>query len=197
ATESPDASAFRARAAAFRAQDRTARMTGEIEKEGFDTGRRVINPFTGAPVPVWVANFVLGEYGTGAVMAVPAHDQRDFDFARKYGLPVTVVIQPDDRTLDGATLTEAFVDDGVLAGSGAFDGLRTDEARQRMTADAAARGVGEGTIQYRLKDWGVSRQRYWGTPIPIVQCPTCGLVAVPDKDLPVRLPTITEFTGRG
>src|SRR5690606_27465820 len=116
---------------------------------------------------------------------------------RKYGLPVTVVIQPDDRTLDGATLSEAFVEDGVLAGSGAFDGLRTDEARQRMTADAAARGIGEGTIQYRLKDWGVSRQRYWGTPIPIVQCPTCGLVAVPDKDLPVRLPKITEFTGRG
>ena len=197
AAESADPAAFRARAAAFRAQDRTARMTGEIEKEGFDTGRRVLNPFTGAPVPVWVANFVLGEYGTGAVMAVPAHDQRDFDFARKYDLPVTVVIHPDDRTLDGATLTEAFVEDGVLAGSGAFDGLRTDEARQRMTANAAARGIGEGTIQYRLKDWGVSRQRYWGTPIPIVQCPTCGLVAVPDKDLPVRLPTITEFTGRG
>jgi leucyl-tRNA synthetase len=197
ATEAPDPVAFRAKVAAFRAQDRTARMTGEIEKEGFDTGRRVINPFTHAPVPVWIANFVLGEYGTGAVMAVPAHDQRDFEFARKYGLPVTVVIQPEGQALDGDTLAEAFTDDGVLVDSGSFSGLRTDEARRRMTAEAAAHGIGEGTVQFRLKDWGVSRQRYWGTPIPIVQCATCGLVAVPDEDLPVRLPNITEFTGRG
>ncbi|MCC7044807.1 MAG: leucine--tRNA ligase [Acidobacteria bacterium] len=197
ATESPDPIAFRTKVAAFRAQDRTARMTGEIEKEGFDTGRRVINPFTHAPVPVWIANFVLGEYGTGAVMAVPAHDQRDFEFARKYGLPVTVVIQPEGRVLDGDSLAEAFTDDGVLAGSGTFSGLHADEARRKMTAEAAAHGIGGGTIQYRLKDWGVSRQRYWGTPIPIVQCGNCGLVAVPDEDLPVRLPNITEFTGRG
>jgi leucyl-tRNA synthetase len=197
AAESPDPIAFRAKVAAFRAQDRTARMTGEIEKEGFDTGRRVINPFTHAPVPVWIANFVLGEYGTGAVMAVPAHDQRDFEFARKYGLPVTVVIQPEGQMLDGDSLAEAFTDDGVLVGSGSFSGLHTDEARRTMTAEAAAHGIGGGTIQYRLKDWGVSRQRYWGTPIPIVQCEKCGLVAVPDEDLPVRLPNITEFTGRG
>ncbi len=197
AAESPDPAAFRAKVTAFRSLDRTARLTGEIEKEGFDTGRRVINPFTHAPVPVWVANFVLGEYGTGAVMAVPAHDQRDFEFARKYDLPVTVVIQPDGQTLDGDTLTEAFVDDGALVHSGSFTGLRTDEARRRMTAEAAVHGIGEGTVQFRLKDWGVSRQRYWGTPIPIVQCEACGLVPVPDADLPVRLPTITEFTGRG
>jgi leucyl-tRNA synthetase len=197
AASSAEPDVFRARVAAFRALDRTARLTGEIEKEGFDTGRRVINPFTGEPVPVWVANFVLGEYGTGAVMAVPAHDERDFAFARKYGLPIKVVIQPDGRQLTGDSLTEAFTDDGVLAASGEYNGLRTDEARQRMTADAAARGVGERTVQYRLKDWGVSRQRYWGTPIPIVHCEGCGLVPVPDSDLPVRLPTITEFTGRG
>jgi leucyl-tRNA synthetase len=197
AAESRDPAGFRAKVAAFRAQDRTARMTGEIEKEGFDTGRSVINPFTHAPIPVWIANFVLGEYGTGAVMAVPAHDQRDFEFARKYGLPVTVVIQPEGQSLDGEHLVEAFVDDGVLVGSGSFSGLHTDEARRRMTAEAAAHGLGGGTVQYRLKDWGVSRQRYWGTPIPIVQCADCGLVAVPDEDLPVRLPTITEFTGRG
>jgi leucyl-tRNA synthetase len=197
ASESDDPAAFRAKVSAFRSLDRTARLTGEIEKEGFDTGRRVINPFTHAPVPVWVANFVLGEYGTGAVMAVPAHDQRDFEFARKYGLPVTVVIQPDGQTLDSDALTEAFVDDGVLVNSGSFSGLRTDEARRRMTADAATHGIGEATVQFRLKDWGVSRQRYWGTPIPIVQCEACGLVPVPDDQLPVRLPNITEFTGRG
>jgi leucyl-tRNA synthetase len=197
AAESPDPAAFRAQVARFRALDRTARLTGEIEKEGFDTGRRVINPFTHAPIPVWVANFVLGEYGTGAVMAVPAHDQRDFEFARKYGLPVTVVIQPDGQQLDGETLTEAYADDGVLVNSGTFSGLRTAEARARMTAEAAAHGIGEATVQYRLKDWGISRQRYWGTPIPIIHCPACGLVPVPDDDLPVRLPSIAEFTGRG
>jgi len=197
ATESDDPAAFRAKAARFRAQDRTARMTGEVEKEGFDTGRVVTNPFTGQPVPVWVANFVLGEYGTGAVMGVPGHDQRDFEFARKYNLPVRVVVQPDDASLDGATMTEAYDGDGVLVGSGPWNGLAWAEANRRMTADAKARDIGEGTTQYRLKDWGISRQRYWGTPIPIVHCPVDGMVAVPDKDLPVVLPTVTEFTGRG
>jgi leucyl-tRNA synthetase len=197
ATESADPAAFRRQVTKFRTQDRTARLVGEIEKEGFDTGRRAMNPFTGRPVPVWIANFVLGEYGTGAVMAVPAHDERDFEFARKYSLPVTVVIQPDAAALDGATLTEAYADDGVLVGSGPYDGLRMQEAQRRMVADAVARGIGQGAVQYRLKDWGISRQRYWGTPIPIVHCPTCGLVPVPDKDLPVELPKIVEFSGRG
>jgi leucyl-tRNA synthetase len=197
ASESDDPAAFRARVAAFRSQDRTARLTGEIEKEGFDTGRRAINPFTHAPVPVWIANFVLGDYGTGAIMAVPAHDQRDFDFARKYGLPVTVVVQPEGEALDGETLAAAYDGDGVLVASGSFSGLRADDARKTMTAEAEKHGVGEGTVQFRLKDWGVSRQRYWGTPIPIINCPDCGLVPVPDDDLPVRLPHITEFTGRG
>ncbi len=197
ASESDDPAAFRARVAAFRSQDRTARLTGEIEKEGFDTGRRAINPFTHAPVPVWIANFVLGDYGTGAIMAVPAHDQRDFDFARKYGLPVTVVVQPEGETLDGDTLTAAYDGDGVLVASGSFSGLRADDARKKMTVEAETHGIGEGTVQFRLKDWGVSRQRYWGTPIPIIHCPDCGLVPVPDDDLPVRLPHITEFTGRG
>ena len=197
ASESKDGASLRAKAAAFRAQDRTGRMTGEIEKEGFDTGRTVINPFTNEPVPVWVANFVLGEYGTGAVMGVPGHDARDFEFARKYHLPVTIVVQPDDRKLDAATLTEAYDGEGSLVSSGPYNTLRASEANRTMTADAAARGLGEATVQYRLKDWGISRQRYWGTPIPIVHCATCGMVPVPDEDLPVKLPNVVEFTGRG
>jgi leucyl-tRNA synthetase len=197
ARDAADGAAIRAGAAAFRAQDRSARMTGEVEKEGFDTGRTVVNPFTGRPVPVWVANFVLGEYGTGAVMGVPGHDQRDFEFARKYGLPIAIVVQPDGGALEADRLTEAFDGEGTLVASGPYSGLRSPEGNRRMTADAAGRGIGEGTVQYRLKDWGISRQRYWGTPIPIVHCEACGLVPVPDEDLPVRLPEVAEFTGRG
>ncbi len=197
ADASPDPRAFRDRVARFKSQDRTARMMGEIEKEGFDTGRMAINPFTNRPVPIWVANFVLGEYGTGAVMAVPAHDQRDFEFARKYNLPIAVVVQPDSGPLDPVSMPGPFEDEGVLVDSGPYTGLRSPEANRRMTADAQARGSGEGTVQYRLKDWGISRQRYWGTPIPIVYCDRCGLVPVPDEDLPVVLPKVAEFSGRG
>ncbi|MEO5897630.1 MAG: leucine--tRNA ligase, partial [Vicinamibacterales bacterium] len=182
----------------FQAQDRTARMTGEVEKEGFDTGRTVTNPFTGKPVPVWVANFVLVEYGTGAVMGVPAHDQRDFEFARKYGLPITVVI----RSAEGAAassdaLSEAADSDGVLVNSSPYDGLGSDAARHRLTDEAKSRGLGEGTVQYRLKDWGISRQRYWGTPIPVVYCERDGMVAESYDNLPVQLPKVAEFSGQG
>jgi leucyl-tRNA synthetase len=198
AAESSDPAAFRAAVARFRAQDRTARLTGEVKKEGFDTGRRVVNPFAGTSVPVWVANFVLGEYGTGAVMAVPAHDQRDFEFAREYHLPIRVVVQPSEgERLSGDLLEAAYEDDGLLVESGPFSGLPSADARRQMTEDAADRGIGQGTVQYRLKDWGISRQRYWGTPIPIIHCEACGLVPVPDKDLPVVLPRIVEFSGRG
>ena len=198
AEASPDPAAFRARTAAFRAQDRTARVSGEVDKEGFDTGRTVVNPFTGRPVPVWIANFVLGEYGTGAVMGVPAHDQRDFEFARKYRLPIAVVVAPEGGAAPAAdAMIEAVSEDGVLVQSGEWSGLSSDDARRRMTAEVERRGLGQGSIQYRLKDWGISRQRYWGTPIPIIYCESCGLVPVPDRDLPVVLPTNVEFSGRG
>jgi leucyl-tRNA synthetase len=192
------AESFREHLRRFQAQDRTARMTGEIEKEGFDTGRTAINPFTGKPVPIWVANFVLGEYGTGAVMGVPAHDQRDFEFARKYNLEIVVVVRPDGRAApDVAQMTEAVSNDGVLVNSAPHDGLDSDEARRVLTEEATRRGIGEGTIQYRLKDWGISRQRYWGTPIPVVYCEKCGVVAVPPDALPVVLPKVAGFSGRG
>ncbi|HSK10746.1 MAG TPA: leucine--tRNA ligase, partial [Vicinamibacterales bacterium] len=201
AARSADPDAFRAQAQRFRAQDRTARLTGDIEKEGFFTGRYAINPFTGAAVPLWVANFVLGEYGTGAVMAVPAHDQRDFEFARKYGLPITVVIQPEADgvagDLAGETMAEAYVEPGRVVSSGEFSGLWSTDANRAMAEAARERGIGEGTVQFRLKDWGISRQRYWGTPIPIVHCDRCGTVPVPDDQLPVVLPRVAQFTGRG
>jgi len=197
ADASADPAGFRAQVAKFTSQDRSARMTGDVEKEGFDTGRRAINPFTGKPVPIWIANFVLVDYGTGAVMGVPGHDQRDFEFARKYRLPVTVVVEEDGKPLDATTMTEAHAGQGKLVNSGDYNGLPWEEANRKMTAAATARGIGEGTIQYRLKDWGISRQRYWGTPIPVLYCDQCGMVPVPYDSLPVILPKIKEFSGKG
>ncbi|HVZ20927.1 MAG TPA: leucine--tRNA ligase, partial [Vicinamibacterales bacterium] len=197
AAKSSDPDGFRRQAQTFRTQDRAARLSGEIEKQGFDTGVRAINPFTNEPVPIWVANFVLGEYGTGAVMAVPAHDQRDFDFARKFGLPIRVVVTPDGRPASSDVMTEAADAYGTLVDSGPFSGMSSEDAQKRMIAEAKARGIGEGTVQYRLKDWGISRQRYWGTPIPMIYCEADGIVPVPDEQLPVELPRIAQFTGRG
>jgi leucyl-tRNA synthetase len=193
-----DGAQFKEALKKFQAQDRTARLTGEIEKEGVDTGRQAINPFTGRPVPIWVANFVLSEYGTGAVMGVPGHDQRDFEFARKYKLPITVVISPaEGAPPDADALTEAADSDGRLVNSGPYDGLTSEQARTKLTEDARRRGIGEATIQFRLKDWGISRQRYWGTPIPVLYCDTCGMVPEKYENLPVVLPKIAEFSGRG
>ena len=198
AADRADGEAFLAHVGRFRALDRTARLTGQIDKEGIDTGRVAINPFSGERVPMWVANFVLAEYGTGAIMAVPAHDQRDFEFARKYGLPVRVVIQPPGDTLPpGDRLGAAAPEYGRLVDSGDYTGLETADAQGRMIAAAEAGGFGWGEVQFRLKDWGISRQRYWGTPIPIVYCDACGAQPVPDEQLPVELPQVETFTGQG
>ncbi len=197
AERSADPAAFRKRVQNFRTQDRAARISGEIEKDGFDTGVRAINPFTNEAMPVWVANFVLGDYGTGAVMAVPAHDQRDFEFARKFGLPIRVVVTPDGRPQPADGLAEAADAYGTLVESGEFSGLPSADAQQKMIAVARQRGIGEATVQFRLKDWGISRQRYWGTPIPMIYCDTDGIVPVPLDQLPVVLPQVTQFTGRG
>ena len=191
--ESADA-AFRERVASFRALDREARRDG---KEGFDTGRSALNPFTGEEVPIWIANFVLAEYGTGAIMAVPAHDQRDFEFARKYTLPIRVAVQAGNEAVTVETMTEASTNYGRLVDSGDYTGQEAPAVITRMIADAGKRGIGTGEVQYRLKDWGISRQRYWGTPIPVVHCEKDGVVPVPYTDLPVELPKIATFTGLG
>jgi len=197
AGESGDPQTFRDKIAKFRALDRGARLTGAVEKEGFDTGRKAINPFTGKEVPLWIANFVLAEYGTGAIMAVPAHDERDFEFARKYGLPIQVVVESGDASTDPATMALATTNYGRLVNSGPWTGQEAPAVMPRMIADAEQRGIGKGEVQYRLKDWGISRQRYWGTPIPVIHCDKDGVVAVPYDELPVELPKVAQFTGRG
>ena len=175
-------------------QDTIARAS---EKEGVFTGAYAVNPLTGESIPVWTANFVLMGYGTGAIMSVPAHDQRDLDFARQYHLPVRVVIQPETRSLDADTMVEAFTSDGTMVHSGNFDGLVGQEARRTVCEFLEREGIGKATINYRLRDWGVSRQRYWGTPIPVIHCPDCGIVPVPEDQLPVELPLDVQLAENG
>jgi leucyl-tRNA synthetase len=174
------------------------RMSTDREKTGVDLGSEAINPVNGERVPIFIADYVLGGYGTGAIMAVPAHDERDFEFATKFGLPVRqVVAQPGAA---GQALSEAYVahaDNEVLVNSGAFDGLAADEGGRRIVASLAERGLGRKAVTYRLRDWLVSRQRYWGTPIPVIHCEQCGIVPVPDADLPVRLPDTVDYAGVG
>ncbi len=177
---------------------RASQGPGDVEKEGFDTGLQAINPFSGGLVPVWVGNFVLMGYGTGAIMAVPAHDQRDFEFCRKYGIDIRPVIRPVGGSLpDMATMTEASGDYGIVENSGPYSGMPSAEAQREMAGQAARQGFGKTAVTFRLKDWGVSRQRYWGTPIPVIHCPNDGVVPVPDDQLPVLLPQRIAITGQG
>ena len=180
-----------------KSQDTIARTSEGGEKEGVFTGAYAVNPLTGESVPVWTANFVLMDYGTGAIMSVPAHDQRDLDFARKYNLPVRVVIQPESGSLDADTMSEAYKADGAMAHSGQFDGLIGQEARRKVCEYLEQKGIGKATINYRLRDWGVSRQRYWGTPIPVVHCSECGIVPVPEDQLPIELPLNAQLGENG
>ncbi|MFA9446557.1 leucine--tRNA ligase [Egicoccus sp. AB-alg6-2] len=174
-------------------------------KRGLRLNFDMINPATGEVIPAYAADYVLMDYGTGAIMAVPAHDQRDFDFARQEGLEVRVVVAPDDGSdlgsgghgRDGATMTEAYAGDGRTVNSGDYDGLDWRETKQRITADLEARGLAKATVNYRLRDWLISRQRSWGAPIPIIHCPACGEVAVPEDQLPVRLPDDLDFQVTG
>ena len=181
-------------------QDKAVRTAADREKEGVFTGAYAINPFTKLRIPIWVANFVLYEYGTGAIMAVPAHDQRDFEFARRYGIPIRLVIQNPTGSLVEERLDAAYEEQksaGALVNSGQFSGLSVPKAKEQIAEFVEVQGLGQRTVMYRLRDWGVSRQRYWGTPIPIIYCDACGLVPVPEGDLPVRLPKDVPFTGRG
>ncbi|WP_288117001.1 leucine--tRNA ligase [Novosphingobium sp.] len=171
----------------------TAAELETAEKLGFDTGITARHPFTGADLPVYIANFVLMEYGTGAIMAVPGHDQRDFDFATKYGLPILRVVAADAAQADKPFAGEAEAGDGVLVNSGFLDGMSVAEAKAAVIARAESEGWGEGKTVWRLRDWGVSRQRYWGTPIPFIHCEVCGVVPVPKKHLPVTLPEDVTF----
>ena len=164
-----------------------------MNKEGVFTGAYALNPLTGESIPVWTANFVLMDYGTGAIMSVPAHDQRDLDFARKYDLPVRIVIQSETTGLDG----EAYTQDGAMMNSGSFDGLVGQEARRAVCQYLEKEGIGKATINYRLRDWGVSRQRYWGTPIPVIHCSDCGIVPVPEDQLPIELPLDAKLGDQG
>jgi leucyl-tRNA synthetase len=171
---------------------RAAQGPGDAEKEGFFTGLQAVNPFSGEIVPVWAGNFVLMSYGTGAIMAVPAHDERDFEFCTKYEIPIVPVVRP----LEGVAELP-FGDYGIVENSGPWSGLTSEEARRQMAAKAEAEGFGKAAITFRIKDWGVSRQRYWGTPIPVIHCPACGVVPVPEDQLPVVLPARIEITGQG
>ena len=168
-----------------------------LEKDGVFTGSYAKHPVTGEPLPLWAGNFVLAGYGSGMVMAVPAHDQRDFEFAKRYKLPITAVVTPKDKQAKAHDLTEAYVEDGILINSGQFDGLQNQEAKKKITQWLESRNLGKATVQYKLRDWLISRQRYWGTPIPIVYCGACGIVPVPEKELPVVLPNDVTFTPSG
>ncbi|MDD3563803.1 MAG: leucine--tRNA ligase, partial [Candidatus Cloacimonetes bacterium] len=173
-------------------EDKMLRSSAESLKEGVFSGRYAINPLNGAKVQIWITNYVLMDYGTGAVMAVPAHDQRDFDFAKKYDIPIKIVIQNQDKSLKLEDMTEAYTEPGIICNSAHFDNQDSEAAQGEITRWVQEKGWGVATVTYRLRDWGISRQRYWGNPIPMIHCPKCGIVPVPDEDLPVLLPDEVE-----
>ncbi len=173
------------------------RTATDVEKEGLFTGSYAINPLNGRKTPIYVANYVLMDYGTGAIMAVPAHDERDFEFAKKYDIDIIPVIRPEDDSIDVDNLQEAYTGSGKMMNSGEFDGLEYKEGQEKIIEWMDKEGLGEKTINFRLRDWLISRQRYWGVPIPVIECPDCGYVPVPESELPVLLPTDVEFTGAG
>ena len=191
------ADAVRAFCQLVMSEDKASRTDEQKEKEGIFTGATAINPLNNEKVPVWVGNFVLMEYGTGAIMSVPAHDQRDFEFAKKYGLPVRVVIQNPEKNLVAETMKQAYIEDGFMENSGPFNGLSNITAKEKIADYVESKKLGKRTVNWRLRDWGISRQRYWGTPIPIIYCDKCGTVPVPVDRLPVKLPMDVEFTGKG
>jgi len=185
---------FKEKIAKYNEIDRTST---EAEKEGIFIGAYAINPMNGHKVPIWIANYVLMGYGTGAVMGVPAHDQRDFEFAKKYNLPIKVVITPHDKVLQPDEMSEAYVDEGILINSDRFNGTNSQEAIKAIGQFMSDNGIGEFKVNFKLRDWLISRQRYWGAPIPIVYCDKCGIVPVPEQDLPVLLPEDVEFKPQG
>ncbi|MEK6974096.1 MAG: leucine--tRNA ligase [Nanoarchaeota archaeon] len=173
------------------------RMSADKEKRGCFTGAFVINPLNNEEVPIYIADYVLPDYGTGAIMGVPAHDQRDFEFAKKYDLSIRVVITPSEKIIDYKHMKEAYIDEGILTNSSQFNGINSLEAIDKISGFIEKSGFGKITINYKLRDWLISRQRYWGTPIPIIYCDKCGIVPVPEKYLPILLPQKVEFNGRG
>jgi len=179
-------------------QDKATRISDDLEKEGIFTGVHAVNPMTKERIPIWIGNFVLMEYGTGAIMCVPAHDQRDFEFAQKYGIPIRLVIQNPEGTLQDGRMAAAYTEEsGRLVQSGKFSGLAPLEAQEKVADFLVSENLGQRKINYKLRDWGISRQRYWGTPIPIIYCDDCGAVPVPYDDLPVTLPPDVSLTGKG
>ncbi len=193
----PEADAVRAFRQKVAGLEKSVRTAEDMEKEGVFTGAYCTNPMTGEKMPIWVGNFVLMDYGTGAVMAVPAHDQRDFEFARKYSLPMRVVVQPQGENLDTATMESAYAENGVLVHSGSFNGLSVAEAKEKIALHLEETGLGERAVNYRLRDWNISRQRYWGAPIPVLYCDKCGIVPEKEENLPVKLPLDVQTRSDG
>lgn len=192
-TDNPKAAELEAFCDKVRKQSDIERTSSESEKEGMFTGYYCVHPLTGRKVEIWITNYVLYDYGTGAVMGVPTHDARDWMFAEKYGIEKIIVIQPKDQVLKLEDMSGAYEDSGVMVNSGKFDGMGNEEAMGAIMDEIEAKGIGSRHVNYRLRDWLVSRQRYWGAPIPIIYCPDCGAVPVPEEQLPVRLPDNVDF----